>query len=170
MQVTIKLLNAVWTYDPEQPLGSRGGFGQVFLGASEEGNPVAVKKLDPGFDASAHREFLIANDLIGKTYTHIIPILDFGEDEETGGCFIVMERADRSLQDHVESLGTLSSDEVREALLQIASGLHEIENIVHRDLKPRNILFHEDRWKIADFGISRLVDKTTSSNTLKTCR
>jgi serine/threonine-protein kinase len=52
-------------------------------------------------------------------------------------------------------------------LLQIASGLSEVEDIVHRDLKPANILRHEGVWKIADFGIAKFVEETTSVETLK---
>ena len=46
-------------------------------------------------------------------------------------------------------------------------GLLEVGKLIHRDLKPANILFHEGRWKIADFGIARFVEEATSSKTLK---
>jgi len=35
------------------------------------------------------------------------------------------------------------------------------------DLKPDNILYHDGKWKIADFGIARFVEEATASNTLK---
>jgi tousled-like kinase len=35
--------------------------------------------------------------------------------------------------------------------------LHE-SNIIHYDLKPGNILFHSGVIKIADFGISKIVE------------
>ncbi len=44
-----------------------------------------------------------------------------------------------------------------------------MEDIVHRDLKPGNILFHEARWKLADFGIAKFVEESTSLKTLKGC-
>lgn len=31
------------------------------------------------------------------------------------------------------------------------------KNIVHRDLKPANILKNKSQYKIADFGVARLV-------------
>lgn len=36
-------------------------------------------------------------------------------------------------------------------------------------MKPGNVLFHENAWKIADFGIARFVEDSTSLNTLKDC-
>ena len=30
--------------------------------------------------------------------------------------------------------------------------------IIHRDIKPQNILIHNQRIKIADFGFSKMVD------------
>jgi eukaryotic-like serine/threonine-protein kinase len=45
--------------------------------------------------------------------------------------------------------------------------LAEVPDITHRDLKPANVLLHEGRWKIADLGIARFVEDTTSSHTLK---
>lgn len=38
---------------------------------------------------------------------------------------------------------------------------------MHRDLKPGNVLLHEGRWKIADFGIARFVEDATSVNTVR---
>ncbi|MDM3788590.1 protein kinase, partial [Proteus mirabilis] len=43
----------------------------------------------------------------------------------------------------------------------------EVGDIVHRDLKPGNILRHEERWKIADFGIAKFVEDSTSLETLR---
>ena len=53
--------------------------------------------------------------------------------------------------------------------MQIAEGLVEVDDLVHRDLKPGNILFHDEKWKIADFGIARFVEDSTSLRTLKEC-
>ena len=32
------------------------------------------------------------------------------------------------------------------------------ENIIHRDIKPQNILIHNSKIKIADFGFSKVMD------------
>lgn len=52
-------------------------------------------------------------------------------------------------------------------MLQIVDGLTELPPLVHRDLKPGNLLLHEGAWKIADFGIAKFVEESTSLNTLK---
>src|SRR5512145_1867623 len=52
-------------------------------------------------------------------------------------------------------------------MLQIIRGLQEVQDLVHRDLKPDNILFHQGKWKIADFGIAKFVADATSDKTLK---
>jgi serine/threonine protein kinase len=44
-----------------------------------------------------------------------------------------------------------------------------VKGLVHRDLKPANLLLHEGKWKIADFGIARFVEESTSLNTLEGC-
>jgi eukaryotic-like serine/threonine-protein kinase len=61
----------------------------------------------------------------------------------------------------------LRPDESTDILVQITEGLKEAVNIVHRDLKPGNVLFHNGRWKIADFGIARFVEDATSANTVR---
>jgi len=44
--------------------------------------------------------------------------------------------------------------------------LHE-NDIVHRDIKPQNILRCDDKWKIADFGISKRVNKPVTKHTFQ---
>ncbi|RIB28310.1 kinase-like domain-containing protein [Gigaspora rosea] len=49
---------------------------------------------------------------------------------------------------------------------EIANGLRFLHanDIVHRDLHSKNILIHQKRPKIADFGLSRQIDVSISSN------
>ncbi|RIA79687.1 kinase-like domain-containing protein [Glomus cerebriforme] len=46
---------------------------------------------------------------------------------------------------------------------QIAEGLNYLhnENVLHRDLHSKNIVIHEDKAKIIDFGISKIQDQTS---------
>jgi len=111
----------------------------------------------------------LAEDLAGKELSHVIPILDAGQDANSNQYFVVMPRADKSLQDELEQSGRLDDDGAAEILVQIARGLAEVPHIVHRDLKPANVLLHDNVWKIADFGIARFVEESTSLNTLKRC-
>ena len=165
----VKLPGGTYVYDPNKPLGKRGGFGQVFAGKSLDGGDIAVKKLHLDAADAAHRELRIGDELRGRSFAHVVPFIDAGADAETGVYFVVMPKAEGSLQNSVEKSGSLSSAQTAEILLQIVNGLIEVGELVHRDLKPDNILFHDGKWKVADFGIARFVEEATSTNTLKDC-
>lgn len=164
----IKLRTGVWNYDPLVPLGPAGGFGEVFLGCGESGEEVAVKKLHISTAAAGNRELLIAEELSGKNFSYIIPFYDSGIDADTTQYFIVMAKAQESLQNLINS-GAIQETNAIKILIDIAQGLNEVGDIVHRDLKPGNVLYHQGKWKLADFGIARFVENSTSLNTLKDC-
>ena len=166
--VTIRLKCGMWSYDPGQLLG-RGGCGQVFAGDGEEHGPVAVKRLGSGAERLP-REMVIAADLVDKNLTCVMPVLDAGLDDTSGRYFIVMPRAERSLQDDLNGGKTWTDVEAAETLLQIADGLQEVwdtVDVIHRDMKPGNVLRHGERWKITDLSVSRFIDTTTSEHTLQ---
>jgi hypothetical protein len=64
-----------------------------------------------------------------------------------------MPRAEISL----DEIKNPTDTEILQVLREVTSGLRELHErgIIHRDLKPPNILKHETRWKLADFGIAR---------------
>lgn len=166
---TIKLDVGEWKYDPDKQLGSKGGFGTVFAGTGQGHSKLAIKKLNIEAKDAAHRELKIAKDLANRKLSHVIPVLDSGQDADSDFYFVVMALADKSLQDELHSGKTFTDTEAASILLQIAEGLSEVSDIVHRDLKPANVLFHEGNWKVADFGIARFVEESTSLQTLKGC-
>jgi serine/threonine-protein kinase len=163
----IRLPHGQFEYDETQPLGKPGGFGQVFAGRSATDQNLAVKKLHLSAAEAAHRELKIADELSGRVFMHVIQFLDSGEDASSGDYFIVMPQASGSLQDVIDVKSPLGSSETAAILLQIVNGLIEVGELVHRDLKPQNILLHADKWKIADFGIARFVEESTSAHTLR---
>jgi hypothetical protein len=75
----------------------------VFEGLSPEGHPVAIKKLKLSVGVAAHRELKIADELAGKSFEYVLPIVDAGEDSEGGGYFVVMARAEQSLADYLRA-------------------------------------------------------------------
>ncbi len=166
---TIKLPTGTFEYDPSRPLGRRGGFGQVFVGRTASGDEVAVKKLHVSAADAAHRELRITEELKGRSFSHVIPFIDSGEDADSGDYFVVMTKAERSLQSAVDNGMALDVSNAASVLLQIATGLLEVDDLVHRDLKPDNVLLHDGKWKVADFGIARFVEEATASNTLREC-
>lgn len=148
----------IWMYDPSRQLGPPGGFGRVYAATAEDGTAVAVKVVDLASGVAARlrrREVEIADRLQGVEAEHLISVLDTAE--LNGKLLLVMERAERSLADHLEDLGALAEDEAIEILRDIAAGLRELHqaSVIHRDLKPANVLLHVGRWKLADFGIAR---------------
>lgn len=165
----IRLTHSAWTFEESKPLGKEGGFGAVFEGTGEDGDAVAVKRLKLDVGELAHRELKIAQHLIDGNHEYIMPILDYGQDSESDRYFIVMPQASQSLQDLLDSEISLDEDATISILLSIAKGLVEADEFVHRDLKPGNVLLHGESWKLADFGIARFVEVSTSLNTLKDC-
>jgi serine/threonine-protein kinase len=164
---TIKLPSGAFLYDPAKPLGKPGGFGQVFAGTTSDGKEVAVKKLHISSAKAAHRELQIADELKGRSFDHVVPFIDAGEDADSGDYFVVMTKAEHSLQEFIDKSAPIQASETASILLQIVSGLIEVGDLAHRDLKPDNVLFHDGKWKIADFGIARFIEDVTASNTLK---
>ena len=164
---TITLNIGTWLYDESKTIGEPGGFGEVFEGDDGEGNPVAVKRLKvTGLD-TAHRELRVAEEISSGKYSRAINILDYGEDIASSRYFIVMPIADESLDAYLRRVDTISESDGIELLLEFSKALEEAEKIIHRDLKPGNFLFHEGIWKIADFGIAKFVEDSTSANTVK---
>jgi serine/threonine protein kinase len=54
-----------------------------------------------------------------------------------------------------------------EGLSDILNSLEHMHNLgmVHRDLKPHNILYHDNKWKLADFGLIKDENKESSAIT-----
>jgi eukaryotic-like serine/threonine-protein kinase len=165
----IKLRRRVWTIDFDAPLGSPGGFGAVYCGYGVNDNAVAIKRLHLSAKAAAHRELRMAEELIDKSLPHVIDILDYGLDSESDFYFIVMPRAEGSLEDFALASGPMPESEVVSIGIQLLAGLDELGTVIHRDLKPQNVLRQGDRWKISDFGIARFVEDATSTGTLRDC-
>ena len=164
----VKLILGEWSYDPTDRLGPPGGFGSVFRGKAPDGTAVAVKKLVIKPDEAQHRELDVAAELAGIAFEHALPILDSGHDSESDSYFVVMPLAEKSLRSELNDGRSFSDTEVASVTLAVARGLEELHaRIVHRDVKPDNILGHEGRWRVADFGIAMFVEKSTSARTLK---
>lgn len=163
---TIRLELGEWEFDAHSPLGPPGGFGEVFRGRGPA-SEVAVKRLRISADDAAHREMKIGAELYDRKLQHVVPVLDYGRDAESDRYFLIMPICDRSLQDTIDAAGTLTLEEAKSVTRDILNGLLEVGDIAHRDLKPGNILWHEGKWKIADFGIAKFIEEATSIETLR---
>ncbi|HEY0427059.1 MAG TPA: serine/threonine-protein kinase [Pyrinomonadaceae bacterium] len=145
----------------------RGGFGEVWLAerrAKFVTTKVAVKlPHDEQIDHEAiKQEATLWEQASG--HPNILPIID--ADEYDGQVVIVSEYApDGSLEEWLKRHGRMSSEKAVETTVKILDGLEFLHsrNIIHRDLKPANILLQGDTPRLADFGISRALRTTASS-------
>lgn len=65
-----------------------------------------------------------------------------------------------TLTDYMKKNQTLSEEEIVEFLQQFCQGYRVLyeRGIIHRDIKPDNILLHNNIFKIADFGLAKVVE------------
>lgn len=146
-----------WTVDFASPVAPRGGFGQVFEGESDDGEMVAVKRVEYAGHESieigrrvGEREIQLAVRLIQSDAAFLTVPLDYCQRDDD--VLLVMSRARSSLAIQAG----LPTAEVRDVLDAIAAGLEELHDmdIIHRDLKPANVLVFDDELRLSDFGIA----------------
>jgi predicted Ser/Thr protein kinase len=173
----------VGSYVIEGPVG-RGGMGVVYRGRHEKlPRVVAIKSINPRgtHDLRRLRHRFEREAYVQAQLDHpgIVKIYDYIVSEQT--YFIVMEYVEgRSLAQVVaefpDGLPQERALDLFEQILEAVSYAHTFvyrdeggqtrRGIVHRDLKPPNIMVTpDDRIKITDFGIVKLVgaEKTDTS-------
>ena len=142
-------------------LGS-GGMGQVFLGMSAGGRPIAVKVIrtelatDPEFRARFRREVAAAQKVSGL-FTALVVDADLDAPMPWLATAYV---AGPSLTEAVRGHGPLPVRSTLALTAGLAEGLGAIHaaGVVHRDLKPSNVLLAEDGPRVIDFGISEAAE------------
>ncbi|WP_019629424.1 serine/threonine-protein kinase [Actinomadura atramentaria] len=144
-----------------------GGMGQVFLGRSRGGRPVAVKVIRSEFadDAEFRRRFSIeveAARRVGGFYT--AQVVDADPDANPPW-LVTAYVAGPSLHTAVTADGPLPEAALRVLGAGLAEGLTAVHGcgLVHRDLKPANVIMADDGPRLIDFGISRALDATTAT-------
>ncbi len=157
-------------------LVGQGGMGAVYLARQmRPARRVAVKVLLPNtaMSSDVYQAFLARfrreADVIAKLeHVNIMPIYEYGEQDNLA--YLVMPYlSGGSLREVLQRQGTLSLEETATYLNQAASALDyaHAEGVVHRDLKPANFLLASDgRLVLADFGIARIMEDTSSGSGL----
>jgi tetratricopeptide (TPR) repeat protein/tRNA A-37 threonylcarbamoyl transferase component Bud32 len=137
-----------------------GGMGQVYKAIDVRlGKTVALKLVRTGFEDQDQtlerfrRELTLAQEV---THPNVCRVYDLGEVD--GTLFISMEYVDgQTLDDLIQSVGTLSTKQTIAIGRQICAGLEAIHQrrIVHRDLKPANAMIDRSGHAIVmDFGLA----------------
>lgn len=131
---------------------------------------VAVKILREEFKENEEfiRRFNVESQAAASlSHQNIVQIYDVGE--EDGLHYIVMEYLEgKTLKEYMnEKGGKLPWREAANFSMQICRALEHAhsKHVVHRDIKPQNIIMTEEgKLKVADFGIARAANNTTTVN------
>ncbi|WP_067183255.1 serine/threonine-protein kinase [Microtetraspora niveoalba] len=142
-----------------------GGQGVVFLATGPGGARVAVKLLHARLAGCDRRRFageIQAVRRVAPFCTAQVLDADLAGDRP----YIVSEYVDGvSLQEHVRTYGPRTDGALDRVAVGTATALAAIHRagVVHRDFKPGNVLIGADGPRVIDFGISRLLDATTTT-------
>jgi serine/threonine-protein kinase len=150
-----------------QKIGT-GGMGSVYMAATPDmKQSVAIKILHPKL---ASRQDLItrfrreARAMSQLTHPNTVKVYSYGELEEDGSLYIVMEHLEgKNLNRVVKKEGVLDAPRAIRILIQVCGALEEAHSkgIIHRDLKPENIFLclqgtSSDYPKVLDFGLAKI--------------
>ena len=161
-------------YEVLDSIGS-GGFGIIYkIKRKKDGKLFALKTLQIGFsdkrylDSFKHEgesAMTISNEnVVGYLFFHD------GMMYKESPPYIIMEYAnDGDLSKYIKDQKEfLSNSQIKLIFTQLISGMKAInEKIIHRDLKPANILFSDGKFKITDFGLSKIFEDDTRTSTFK---
>ncbi|KAF3783581.1 putative LRR receptor-like serine/threonine-protein kinase [Nymphaea thermarum] len=154
-----------------------GGSGSVYYGRLNNGNEVAVKVLKD-WQEQGSKEFVaeVRADYVKLLMTvhhkNLVAFVGFC-DEGMNKIVLYQYMQNGSLRDILSGKRTgpepLTWKRRLQIALDVATGLEYLHSgcqpsIIHRDIKSTNILLNEHlEAKVADFGISRVVEKTQTS-------
>ena len=139
----------------------RGGSAEVWRAEDEAlGREVAVKIVMVPTDDSAARAGEEARLLARLSHPGLVPVYDAGTDERSRP-WVVMELVEGETLAGTISRGPMPSHQVAVVGRSVAEALGYVhaQGLIHRDVKPANVLVGaDDRVRLTDFGIARLVD------------
>lgn len=145
-------------YEVHQPLG-RGGYCNVYLVEKDADHQLYAIKLLRLWEINQKREdvetrFWFEYRMAQTKSDFLVQV--YGKGELRGNPFYVMEYCDGGSL--TQQIGNTKWTDLKLRILatDILKGLRDIheQQAVHRDLKPNNVVFHQGKAKLIDFGIS----------------
>ncbi|MFB4317302.1 WD40 repeat domain-containing serine/threonine protein kinase [Actinomadura sp. 21ATH] len=156
----------VGTYRLEWRLGG-GGMGQVYLGRSRGGRPVAVKVVRPELaeDPAFRERFALEVEAAGRVGGFYTAQVVDADPAAHPPWLVTAFVSGPSLAQAVHEHGPLAARTLDVLGAGLAEGLAAIHatGLVHRDLKPGNIILAADGPRVIDFGIVRAMDAAHGS-------
>ncbi len=158
-------------YRIERELG-HGGMATVYLAQDlKHDRKVAVKVLKPELAAvlGAERFVVEIKTTAALQHPHILPLFDSGTAE--GFLFYVMPFIEgETLRDKLNRETQLGIDEAVRIATEVADALDYAHRhgVNHRDIKTENIILHDGRPMVADFGIALAVSAAAGGRMTET--
>ncbi len=152
-------------YVVERELGS-GGMATVLLARDvRHDRMVAIKLLreDLSMTMGTERFLREIRTTASLQHPHIVPLFDSGEVD--GTVYFVMPYVDgESLRDRLRRERQLSVADAVRIAREVADALDYAhrKGFIHRDVKPENILLHDGRAMVADFGVALALSRVES--------
>jgi len=147
-------------YKIERKLGE-GGMASVYLAEDiKHQRKVALKILRPELAAVLGSERFLSEirTTANLQHPHILPLFDSGQAD--GYLYYVMPYIEgETLRDKLDREKQLGVEEALRIARDVADALDYAHRhgVIHRDIKPGNILLHDGRPVVADFGIALAV-------------
>lgn len=161
-------------YEPVEILRGGGMADAFHVRASDGGRDLFLKRVrtdDGSADFKAlQRELDIYRRLMDEPADYLLEVVDVCRKGPYTA--LVTEWADGgTLEAYVlgQASRAVSTQEAFEISKEIIAGLrylHE-KDVVHRDLKPQNVLRCGEKWKLADFGISKSRERFWTARTFR---
>ena len=156
-------------YEILAPIGA-GGMGEVYRARDTRlERAVAVKVLPEHLSKSAEvrqRFEREAKTISQLSHPHICALYDVGHEGELE--YLVMELLEGETLASRLARGPIPLDQTLRYGTEIADALDKAHRagIVHRDLKPGNVMLTKSGVKLLDFGLAKVVSRTTPSGSL----
>ncbi|HEV8446573.1 MAG TPA: protein kinase [Gemmatimonadaceae bacterium] len=144
-------------YRIERELGA-GGMATVYLAADlRHDRKVAIKVLKPELAAvlGADRFLVEIKTTAALQHPHILPLFDSGSAD--GFLFYVMPYVEgETIREKLNRETQFGVDEAVRIAREVADALDYAHRhgVIHRDVKPENVLLHDGRAIVMDFGIA----------------